>query len=332
MADITNDYNDDEKQQRLNDIHSKRTSSADTIQGIATQTLDKHASGYDRIIAGEVNEVYLLHFHDSDDLILRIGHNEDRTFASETWAIEQAGKAGVPVAKILATGIFMGDNKQLSYSLQEKLVGERFDTLLWTKQIEPARAQRITENAGEVLAKIHSVTATTGYGNINEHGKGQFSTLQDWVQSHLAKKPDYERLFKLHGMADGTFDAVIAKLQTSTEFFAPKPHLLHVDFGPKHIFVDDDDNITGVIDFERAESGDIATDFASWDFWFNTMVPTDWLYEGYKRVSSLGDNFEARLQLVKLNELLHLLRYYTDVAPIGNAADDSARDIERIIS
>ncbi len=332
MADITNDYNDDEKQQRLNEIHSKRTSSEDTIQAIVKQTLNKQASSYDRIIAGEVNEVYMLHFEGSDDLILRIGHNESRTFASETWAIERAGEAGVPVAKILATGTIQGDGKQLSYSLQEKLLGERFDTLLWTQQIEPERAQHITERAGEVLAKIHSVTATTGYGNINEQGRGQFATLDDWVQSHYAKEADYKRLFKQHGMNDGTFEAVMAKLQTATELFDSKPHLLHVDFGPKHIFVDDDDNITGVIDFERAESGDIATDFASWDFWFNTMVPTEWLYNGYKRVSSLGDNFEARLQLVKLNELLHLLRYYTDVAPIGNAADDSARDIERIIS
>lgn len=332
MADITNDYNDTEKQQRLNEIHSKRTSSEDTIQAILKQTLNKQASSYDRIIAGEVNEVYMLHFQDSDDLILRIGHNESRTFAAETWAIERAGKAGVPVAKILGIGTINGDGKQLNYSLQEKILGERFDTLLWAKQIEPARAQRITEQAGEVLAKIHGVTATTGYGTIDEQGHGRFATIEDWIQHHIAKKSDYERLFKLHGMSDSTFDAVITKLRTATDLFEPKPHLLHVDFGPKHIFVDDEDNITGVIDFERAESGDVATDFASWHFWFDKTVPTEWLNTGYKRVSSLGDNFEARLQIVKLNELLHLLWYYTDVAPVGNAADDSARDIERIVS
>lgn len=332
MADITNDYNDDEKQQRLNDIHSKRTSSEDTVQAIVKQTLNKQVSSYDRIIAGEVNEVYMLHFQDGEDLILRIGHNESRTFASETWAIERAGEAGVPVAKILATGTIQSEGKQLSYSLQEKILGERFDTLLWTKQIEPSRAKHITERAGEVLAKIHSVSATTGYGNIDEQGKGQFATLDDWVQSYIAKEADYKRLFKLHNMSEGTFDAVIAKLQTAKQLFDSKPHLLHVNFGPKHIFVDDDDNITGVIDFERAESGDIATDFASWHFWFDKIVPTQWLYNGYQRVSSLGDNFEDRLQIVKLKELLHLIGYYTDVAPIGNAADDSARDIERIIS
>jgi aminoglycoside phosphotransferase (APT) family kinase protein len=331
MADITNDYNDDEKQQRLNEIHSKRTSSEDTIQAIVNKALNKQALGYDRIIAGEVNEVYLLHFQDSDDLILRIGHNESRTFASETWAIEQAGKAGVPVAKILATDTIQSDGKLLSYSLQEKILGERFDTLLWTKQIEPSRAQRITERAGEVLAKIHSVTTTSGYGNINEQGKGQFATLDDWVQSHAAKQEEYERLFKLHNMNDSTFEAVIAKLRTATDCFDKNPHLLHVDYGPKHIFVDESDNITGVIDFERAESGDIATDFASWDFWFNTMVPTQWLYDGYQRISSLGKNFDTRLEIVKLNELLHLLRYYTDVAPIAEAATNSARDIEKIV-
>lgn len=332
MADITNDYNDDEKRRRLNDIHRKRTSSDATIQAIVKQVLNKQATSYDRIIAGEVNEVYMLHFKDDNDLILRIGHNEGQTFEPETWAIKRAGEAGVPVAKILAIGTIKGDDKQLSYSLQEKIPGKRFDTLLWTERIEPSRAQRITERAGEVLARIHSVIATSGYGNINELGQGQFATIADWLHVHVAMKPEYERLFKLHNMADNTFDLVVTKLQTATQFFDSQPHLLHADFGPKHIFVDDDDNITGVIDFERAESGDIATDFASWHFWFDKTVPTQWLYDGYERVASLGDNFEERLQIVKLNELLHLLRYYTDIAPIDSAADDSARNIERIIS
>jgi aminoglycoside phosphotransferase (APT) family kinase protein len=332
MTDITNEYNDDEKQQRLNEIHSKRTSNENTIQVIVKQALDKQASTYDRIIAGEVNEVYMLHFEDREDLVLRIGHNESRTFAPETWAIEQAGKAGVPVAKIVATDTIQSEGKQLSYSLQEKILGERFDNLLWTKQIEPERAQLITERAGEVLAKIHSVSGTTGYGNINEQGQGQFATLDDWIQSYITKEADYKRLFKLHNMSESTFDAVVSKLVTAKQLFDSRPHLLHVDFGPKHIFVDDNDNISGVIDFERAETGDIATDFASWHFWFDKLVPTKWLYDGYQRISSLGDNFEARLQIVKLKELLHLIRYYTDVAPISKAADDSARDIERIIS
>lgn len=331
MADITTDYIDDEKLERLKKIHDKRASGEDTIQAILKQALNKQMSGYDRIIAGEVNEVFMLHFQDNEDLILRIGHNESRNFLSETWAIERAGEAGVPVAKILATGTIRSEEKQLSYSLQEKIPGERFDTLLWTKKIEPARARLITERAGEVLAKIHSVSATAGYGNIDEQGQGQFATLEDWIQSYVEMEAEFRRLFKLYNMREDTFEAVISKLQTTKQLFVSKPHLLHIDFGPKHIFVDAEDNITGVIDFERAESGDIATDFASWHFWFDEIIPTQWLYDGYKSVSSLGDNFEARLQIMKLKELLHLIRYYTDTAPFASAGEDSARDIEKIL-
>ncbi len=331
MTTITNDYHNEGNQKRLQDIHSKRTSSTETVQAIVKQAIGKEALSYDRIIAGEVNEVYLVHFQDSDDVVLRIGHNESRTFASETWAIEQAGKAGVPVAKILATGTITNEDKKLSYSVQEKIHGQRFDTLLWTKQIEPTRAKRITEQAGEVLAKIHSVTATAGYGSIDEHGQGQFASRQDWVQQHISMQPTYERLFQQYGMTHDTFDAVIAKLQQATKLFTSSPHLLHIDYGPKHIFVGDDDEITGIIDFERAESGDSAMDFASWHFWFDKAVPTEWLYDGYKKVGNLGDNFEKRLQLAKLHELLHLIRYYTDVAPAPQAAIDAAKAIRAMV-
>jgi aminoglycoside phosphotransferase (APT) family kinase protein len=330
MATITNDYLDESNKKRLQDIHSKRTSSSETIKAIMQQAIGKEAASYDRIVAGEVNEVYMLHFQNGDDVVLRIGHNKDRTFEAETWAIEQAGKAGVPVAKVLAIGTITSDGKELNYSVQEKITGIRFDTLLWTDQIETGRAQKITEQAGEILAKIHSVK-TSGYGGINEHGQGPFPAAQSWVQFHIDLQTTYERLFRHHKMNSSTYDEVIAKLQTATQLFTQHPHLLHIDYGPKHILVGDHDEITGIIDFERAESGDSAMDFASWHFWFDKVVPTQWLYNGYERVSSLGEDFESRLQLAKLHELLHLLRYYTDVSPAPDAAASAARDITHII-
>ncbi len=328
MATITNDYLDEDNKKRLQDIHAKRTSSSETIKAILQQAIGKQAASYDRIVAGEVNEVYMLHFQDSSDLVLRIGHNESRTFEAETWAIEQAGKAGVPVAKVLAIGTLNNDGKKLSYSLQEKLAGKRFDTLLWTDQIERDRAQHITEQAGEILARIHSVE-TTGYGGINEHGQGAFPTAQDWLKLHADLRPTYEKLFKQYDMGSEAYDKVIAKLQTASKLFT-QPHLLHIDYGPKHMLVGDNDAITGIIDFERAESGDTAMDFASWHFWFDQAIPTQWLYNGYERVSSLGDNFEARLELAKLHELLHLLKYYTDVSAAPNEAASAAKSILEI--
>ena len=69
MATITNDYLDDANQQRLHDIHRKRTSSAQTIGAIVQQAMGRVSVGYDRIIAGEVNEVYMLHFERGDDIV-----------------------------------------------------------------------------------------------------------------------------------------------------------------------------------------------------------------------------------------------------------------------
>lgn|SRR5487761_1208625 len=330
MSGQFNDYHNEDARIRLQKIHDKRTSSSETIEAIIAKGINRKLSSYDRIINGEVNEVYAVTLDDNSEIILRIGHIVDHSFEAETWAISQSKMAGVPVANILAIGTLEVADKPLHYSIQEKLNGKRFDTLLWSDRIPTDKARKITEQAGEILARIHNVSSTTGYGSIDENGHGRFPNVSEWVKSHLDKQADYEELFAKHNLTPSTLKVVLAKLKEAEELFGT-PHLLHCDFGPKHLFVDENDNITGVIDFERAESGDIALDFASWDYWFSTSVPTKWLYDGYQRVASLGDNFTERLKVVQLHELLHLLNYYTNVAPAPEAATSGAAKIRELV-
>lgn len=331
MSGQFNDYHNEDARLRLQKIHEKRTSSPEVIATVVAEGISRKPTKYERIINGEVNEVYAVTLDNAKEIILRIGHIADHSFGAETWAIAQSKKAGVPVANILAIGTVKAADKPLHYSIQEKLRGRRFDTLLWSDRIPADRAQKITEQAGEVLARIHSVNSTTGYGSIDENGHGQFPNISDWVKSHLDKRAEYEKLFTEHNLTPSTLQAVLDKLKRAEALFGA-PHLLHCDYGPKHLFVDENDKITGVIDFERAESGDIALDFASWDYWFSTSVPTKWLYDGYQRVSSLGDNFAERLKVVQLHELLHLLNYYTNDAPAPGAATSGAARIKELVS
>lgn len=327
-----NDYSDQTARDRLKALHEKKTSEPEVVSTIIAETIRRKITSYDRILNGEVNEVYTITLEDNTKVILRIGHIPGRSFEAETWAIERAKDAGVPVANILAIGTLNGADKPSHYSIQEMLKGKRFDSMLWEDRIAPERAQAITQQAGEILARLHSITATTGYGNIDERGKGKYPNVMAWIQAHLDKQGIYEELFTQQNLPSSMLEAVFAKLQEAETLFDPAPHLLHMDYGPKHIFVGEDDKVTGIIDFEGAEGGDIALDFASWEYWFSKSVPTEWLYEGYKKISKLGDNFNERLRIAQLHELLDLLNYYTNVGPAPEAAAAGAVAIKKLIT
>ncbi|HSX31303.1 MAG TPA: phosphotransferase [Candidatus Saccharimonadales bacterium] len=329
-TDVTDAWRGEEGVQRLKKMHAKRTSDDQTLKAIVSKAIGKGLASYKRIISGEVNEVYEATLTNGTNIILRIGHIENKSFESETWAIEQSRRAGVPHAQVLAIGEITTDGRTLYYSLQEKLTGKRFDDLLWGERITPERAERITQNAGEALARLHSVR-TKGYGYIRPGGQGQFVDMNAWVHSHLEKREIYGKLFGQHNLTAADLAATFTRLEDAKNIFAEPPHLLHGDFGPKHIFVDDSDEITGIIDLEQASSGDMVLDLAGWQFWFKESVPIDWLLAGYSRAGNVGDNFEARMNLAQLHATLGLLDYYTNVSPVPQCANDAAKVIKDLI-
>ncbi len=79
--------------------------------------------------------------------------------------------------------------------------------------------------------------------------------------------------------------------------------------------------INGIIDFENCRGADIAYDFSWWNYFGKNRPPVEWLIEGYKSNGILGENFEARMHLVKIEIALSLLIYY------GDAGHGFAKDI-----
>jgi hypothetical protein len=61
-------------------------------------------------------------------------------------------------------------------------------------------------------------------------------------------------------------------------------------------------------------------------------MPLAWLLTGYERVAALGPQFDERLRLAELLELLHLLRHYTVGQPFPRAAQDTARRLRELLA
>ena len=301
------------------------------LSSIIATGIGKKAIGYERLLEGEVNEVYIAHLDDAPDAILRISHN-GRGFEVETWAIQQTRLAGVPAPNVLAIGSLEGSDKTIYYSIQEMLPGRGFDTLLWVDGIPPDRVKKITQQAGEMLARIHSAAPAPGYGSMNSPERGQYPDALAWVQAQTSRRDYLISVFEQNELSSDVLGAVLDKIDGAAGLLDPNPRLLHCDYGPKHLFVDEDDNICGVIDFGECGGGDTATDAACWDFWFHKSSPAKYVYEGYERGRPLGDNFKMRLEACRLYLHIDDLEYYTHIAPVPDIAKRIADELRSIIS
>ncbi len=99
-----NEFHDEAARKRLSDIAEARTTSQDIVTNIIRSSIGEDIESVERIVRGESNEVYGIKTKQKNDVILRIGHWDKKTFEREAWAVEQAASVGVPVPKILAVG------------------------------------------------------------------------------------------------------------------------------------------------------------------------------------------------------------------------------------
>lgn len=334
MAWIRRPYYTPAEQADLDRLARQRTTDPQLLQGIIGQAWGQPPRRCERVVAGEVNEVYLLSPARGPRALLRINHLPGRDFQTETQVLERVREAGVPAPRVLQAGSYPGPAGPVHYSLQEELPGQPWDLLLWGPrwrlQMEPARVRRIAQNAGEVMSRLHTLP-TSGYGLLLDVQRGQQPDRLAWAEAQLADPEACERALAHYGIPAGVWASIHQELLRAPQVLVAAPRLLHTDLGPKHLFVDDRDQIVGVIDWEWACSGDPVSDFERWDFGFGRWVPTSWLLEGYRRQADPGPGWEARWRLLRLSALLHLLRRYASEDTVGDAAQRAKAELLRLL-
>lgn len=211
-----------------------------------------------RIVGGEGNEVWRIATEAGGDLIVRISHWTD--FTAEQWATEQARDARVPVPEILLVDhrVRVGD-RQLAIWIHRTIHGQPLDRVQNTGTL-----RRLTAQAGELLARIHTVQLV-GHESLDAHEHGVVpSFLADlrW-DDHAADA----------ALRNGVSRAELADarrlLETHASLWASPPRLLHGDWLAEHVLVRDD-AVVGIIDFGNTRVGDPAFDLAYWQFFWDT--------------------------------------------------------------
>ena len=295
----------------LKNLHVSLQTPEDIISHIVQKVSNSKISKIERIIAGESNEVYDVVTEDNYELIVRIGHGEKSRLFTEAWAIEQVKDKNVPTPTILLLEKIKVGTSTIIICVENKIAGVPLRDL---QDLPRKSLKNLTRNAGSILAKIHQVKIQ-GFGELNEKGKAEYKDLNENMQHEIKYKSVFVDAGKRAGISKEVIEEAFSFLQKYVDQFNNSNNvLLHNDFSPKHILINNEE-ITGILDFETCRAGDPVQEFARWEYYYKDSFPLEWLIEGYTNKEILKSDFALKKMYYKLYKSLILL-YHND--SIGN--------------
>ena len=313
----------------LNAKAEKFKTSQELIDKVVEQATSEKPQSTERLIHGEVNEVYKITTEQGQNLILRISHATGERYAKEQWAIERSAEAGVPVPEIIDLTTIETEDGPRTFCLQKQIEGTPLDQMDSTLDTETKK--QITIEGGSLLHKIHSVK-TQRYGNIDDKGIGEFGTIQESLTEWSREPERLAEIAKSVGLKEEDMTRALQILEEiAKDYEYTESHLLHKDYSTKHFLVKDN-HINGVIDFENSKAGDPIEEFARWHYYFNDEYPLEWLLEGYPDKSRINiPEFEKLMHAWRINFGLGVLDYYeqdNNTNGINHAKKELLKDLE----
>lgn len=279
------------------------------IDAAVHKAMGSSLASIERIMKGVDNEVYAVQTHGGHHLIVRISHNEESEarFAKERWAIERCADAGLPVSRVISVDTIEHKGELLGISVQTKLPGVPLDELVKHDR-SSKNLDELFRRAGTILSSINSI-ATNGFGELDRNGDGEYDSIGEMFSPSTLNRDYCMEVARAVNLERQIVDRALEELyECRSTYPEVPPRLIHNDFAPRHVLIRDD-QISGVVDFEDAQGGDPALEFARWEFFFQGQYPLDCLKEGYENIAVFGNNFERRLHVWRVRVALGQLIY-----------------------
>src|SRR5688572_24721122 len=194
--------------------------------------------------SGLTNYVFVVN-HVEGQFVIRISPDPERieAFRKEWWATQQVRKAGVPSSEVLAVGNDAGPEP---YMISRRVTGSE-------ASFHPKR-RRIIREMGRDAAIINSIK-TNGFGwNFDWSDNPQ--KIQTWSE-YLEKEYQLERrlnFFASHQLLPEAVLIELSRIFDESKDAGIKPALNHSDLRLKNVIVDDDGEITAIIDWDECLS------------------------------------------------------------------------------
>lgn len=267
-----------------------------------------------RRLSGNSHRTYRCSSDRGESLIVRLTDPAKSRFALETEVLGRVAATGmVNVPAIRYTGLEAGLDTEVAVMVQDDLPG----VALRDFAADRDEAHAAVERAGEALAAIHAVE-TEDFGPLVPGLRGSHARLGEWFIDLLAAKVNAARQIDpaSGALLDDAFDRLSAHRPVLD---AVEPGLVHGDFSPANLLVDESGMITGVIDWESAKSGPPEMDIGWWDCFFDTpKTPAARLLAGHERHAAFDP---ARLAALRhLTVIRVMIGHFTWTLTIGDRA------------
>jgi aminoglycoside phosphotransferase (APT) family kinase protein len=289
--------------------------SSDTILRLVSAHVPVDPSRFHfwRIPTGKFNTSYRIDGNDRP-LVLRIAPPDDagfvfyekRMMAQEPEIHELIrGHTGAPVPEILVY-----DNARSlidrDFLLMDALPGRPLSEL---DEVSPAFYNRVLYQVGQALREIHSIT-TDQYGYLGPHRP--MEPQANWNDAFMLMWNKMVDDVVRCGHYDEWESSWMRRLldENLRHFDRETPSmLLHMDVWGQNILVDEQGNLTGLLDFDRALWGDPEIEFAVLDY-CGISEPAFWHGYGEERDTSKSAQIRTLFYLLYEVQKYIVIRHY----------------------
>lgn len=283
--------------------HDKMSTPFKLIDTYVKKAVNSPIASVDRLVIGQMNEVYDVTTKDDQNIIVRISPEHDPRFEAERWALDASRRMGVPTPKVFLVEKTSFNKKKMTFCIEEKLPGQPLDHLLKDKK---SKLDNAIKQIGSVLSKIHQVKVN-GFGYLQPDGKGWEITFSSIMLDLIEKQDELFKASAKWGVPRSKVKKGLALLTSNTDLYNwDKSSLTHGDFGPPHILVNND-TITGIIDMQECSGNHPIFDFVHWETSYGKDIPLKKLKDSYLNKSLFDENFEPLFNLVLLRQCLWML-------------------------
>lgn len=219
----------------------------------------------------------------------------EQDFLKDKYAYEYFACKDIPIPPIIQLGKY---NDTWYYAISPLCPGQTLDKLS-AEQMHALLPDLIT-----TVNHIHSIDLSDhpGYGLMDEHGTGMFSSWQESIMSLDNRKINYD----WHHLLHKTFlekDFFLYYKQEMLSLIPDCPEekqLVHGDIGFDNVICDGK-KITGVLDWAESKIGDPLWDVAWLNFWSDEIDYANKFYHFYKCQNQIPQNYKERLRCYSLH-------------------------------
>jgi aminoglycoside phosphotransferase (APT) family kinase protein len=243
---------------------------------------------------GSINPCFII----NDAKVIRFNTNTDKgadRFESEAAAYERLKGSEVPVPQVIKVDVTR-KIVPFTYLITSKINGETvIDS--WTT-LNPTQQQQIAFSAGKYLALIHQHTYPK-FGNLRDLPDGGFEHWHDYVWDFFRRYARQALALKaINTKLEARIHAVLLHHKPTLDTMTTGA-LVHSDYHFENM-LQSNGEITGIIDFEWAYSGDPSQDFIVDEKWEEMCAGSrEHVLKGYASLRKLDDHHELRLMIYK---------------------------------